>query len=399
MLLEREPGAERRQPVLALSVAGALAVAALAANVGRVAETPQGGRIPALAAIGPGKLGQLRAIQLDPQGRIPVGTEQLGRAALAGAPLSYEPFFAVATGGFRDARSAGSEGDARLLREALRRNPRSREARVFLLRHAVGTGNLSGAIDQIASLNRLGSASGQLMSAVGRAISTPKLCDEAARALAPHPELFAAFLRGFSDAPKPRELAVRMMDSLPPSAMRDPEVRRLAVKQLVGAGAFAEARRLWGSGTGSTALVHSPDFADAAALPPFNWELVADETGAAERVKGGGVAVDYFGRHPGPLVSQLVTLTPGSWAAKIVYRSESGKGGVTDLQVSCAGSERLLLDKPLDAANGVNQALTVSFTVPADCPGQVLAVAGRPVDTRDSQQLTVRSITVERAGR
>lgn len=396
MLLERDPamGAAHRKGALAAAVA--LAALALLAHVGRIAETPAGGRIPALAAIGPGKIGQLRALELDAQGRVPEGVEQLGRTALAGAPLAFEPFFVAAAGGFRQPKQAGTEQDVVLLNEALRRNPRSREARLFLLRHAVAKGNLGGAIDQIAALNRLTTSTEKLMLAVGQAVNSPKLVDEAATALQPHPELFRPFLQGFALAHQPRDIASRMIARLPASAMNDPQVRRIAIRELVRVQAFAEARQLWGKGTATSGVIHSPDFTDTKAPPPFNWELAADETGAAERVKGGGLSLDYFGRHPGPLASQLLTLAPGSYRAKVIYRSEGGTPGALGLQVQCIGQESNLLDQPLDAAIGVNQALTVGFTIPAGCAGQMLNLAGRPRETREPQQAFVRRVEVER---
>jgi len=396
MLLERETRQAPARRGRAIAAFAALAGLALLAHAGRLAETPVGAATPGIGALGPARLGQLRAVQLDPQGRVPAGMAQKAQQALAAAPLAYEPFFAAAAAGFRNPRDAGSARDVTLLKEALHRNPRSRESRLFLMRHAVATGDLGGAIDQIAALNRLNGATEQLMLGVGQAINTPKLVDEAATALRPHPELFNPFLRGFTSARKPRDIAIRMVTSLPPSAMQDEVVRRMAIRELVRVQAFAEARRLWGSAVQSAGLVHSPDFTDTKAPPPFNWDVTADETGAAERIAGGGVSLDYFGRTPGPLVSQLLTLAPGSYRAKIVYRSESGTPGALGLQVRCVGQDANLIDRPLDARIGVNQALTVPFSVSAGCAGQLLSLAGRVRETRESQQATVKSVEIER---
>jgi hypothetical protein len=350
-----------------------------------------------LGAFGPGKIGQLRALQLDSGGQSPAGTDRLGKEALASAPLAYEPFFAVALAGFRGQGANGSTHDGDLLREARRRNPRSREAHVFLMRHALSVGNLNEAIGELAVLNRLTSAvTDQLMPGVGKAISTQKQVDQAIAALAPHPELFEPFLRGFSASKKAPEISRYLVSRLPQAALAQPKVRTLAVKELVRAGAFAEARSLWGGQGGQTGAVHSPDFTDTKSAPPFNWELVTDTTGAAERQRGGGISLAYYGRDPGALASQLVTLAPGTYRARIAYRTLSGLPGALGLQVQCAGQEAKLFDAPLDGKPGSEHVLLVSFAVPPQgCVGQVLALVGRLQESRDPQEALVRSLTIE----
>ena len=387
--------------IVALAAGGGLAAAALLANLARKAETPAAAESPLLAALGPGKLGLLRAQQLDPAGRPPKGIERVARAALASAPLAYEPFFGVAAAGFRGEKQFGSKGDAALLEEALRRNPRSREARLLLMRHAVGTGDLKRAIEQLAVLNRLNSKLvGELMLALGKAIGSERQVDEAVAALRPHPELYRPFMTGFAAAEKPAALVVRLVPQLPSAALADREVRRLAIKEMVSAQAFAEARRLWGDATASRGLVHSPDFADTKAPPPFNWELAANSTGAAERQPQGGIAVDYYGRTPGSLVSQLLTLAPGTYTAMLRYRTDSGEPGALALQVGCAGGGAMLAQRPLEGRAGRETVMPLTFTVPpAGCRGQLLTVAGRVQEARDPQAVVLTRLDLAQGAR
>lgn len=395
MRIERDMQAGSHRVLKALAAGAAVAAVALLAHVGRIAESPVAGAVPALAAIGPGKIGQLRAIQLDQTGAVPAGTAELGRSALAKAPLAFEPFLAVAAAGFSGKGAVGSAADARLLEEAMRRNPRSREARYFLMRHALGTGDLNGAVTQIAALNRLTrGVTDQLMPGLGAAIRSERQVDEAVAALVPHPELLEPFLKGFAASPKPAALSTRLVARLPRTSFANPEVRRRAVSLLIAAQAFAQARALWGTGAGSGALVNSPDFSDTKAPPPFNWEMEANSTGAAEPDPAGGLAVDYFGRSPGPLVSQLLTLAPGTYKARLDYRTLGGTPGALGLQITCAGKELRIFDQPLTGAAGSTQALVVTFTVPSGCPGQQLAIAGRVQESRDSQQALIRKLDV-----
>lgn len=394
MRIERDSETGSHRVLKALAAGLAVAALAVTAHVAKIAESPVAGAVPALASFGPGKIGALRAVQLDQTGAVPAGTAALGREALAKAPLDYLPFMAVAAEGFRSKGAIGSEADARLLAEALRRNPRSREARYFLMRHELGRGDLKAAVYHISVLNRLSNGvTDQLMPGLGAAIRSEKQVDEAVAALAPYPELLEPFLKGFTAKPKPAALSTRLVARLPRSSFADPDVRKSAVKVLISAQAFAQARALWGtSGTGG--LVHSPEFSDRNAPPPFNWELRANSTGAAERDPNGGLTIDYFGRTPGPLVSQLLTLTPGTYKARLDYRTLSGVPGALGLQMTCAGKELLVFNQPLTGAAGASQALVVTFTVPQGCPGQLLAIAGRVQESRDAQLVLVRKLDV-----
>jgi hypothetical protein len=385
------------------AIAAALGCAGLAllANAGNTAAKASQFRLPLLGAIGPGKLGELKSLKLDSEGKAPASIDAVARRALPGSPLAFEPFFGVAAAAFREKTAVGSARDAALLQEALRRNPRSREARLLLLRHALGTGKLGEAIDQIAVLNRLTpGAADQLMAGLGGAIRSPRQVDEAVDALKPHPELYRPFLRGFKLARQAPELAIRLVSRLPEPALADPVVRKMAIEEMVEAKAFAEARALWGKGLGKPGqLVHSPDFSDSKAPPPFNWTLAESESGVAERDRGGGLLVDYYGRSPGLLASQLLTLAPGSYTARLEYSTEAGNPSATVLQVSCAGSPAPLALLPLDAMVGASRTASLAFTVPAEgCKGQVLGLAGRVQERRDPQTLLVRRLDAVRGG-
>lgn len=381
----------------------ALAAVALAANAGRLAESPAAAAAPALAAIGPGALGQLRAQSFDRPGRNAASLQRLdgmAAAALAGSPLSHEPFMAVAAGKLRDGKALTAADEARL-QEALRRNPRSREARIMLMRRAIAVGNLRGAVDQIAGLSQLNSeAAGVLLTGLGKALRSEAQLDEAVAGLKAHPELYKPFFTGFVQAPRAPDMTIRAVAALPPAALADRDLRAMAIAAMVDARAFASARAMWGAGLAGAAqgLVYSPDFADAKAPPPFNWELAANETGAAERDLAGGLTVDYYGRRPGWLVSQLLTLKPGTYVATARYATLDGVPGAMAVDVSCAGGGPALASAPLAAKAGPEQALRLSFTVPATgCGGQVIAVSGRVQEMRNAQQVSLRSLAVSGA--
>jgi hypothetical protein len=401
--LPPDRSARVRQRFVAVALSLACAGLALLANAGRLAETARGGQIGLGRWLGPGKLGELRAQPFDSTGRPPPGIAGLARQALPVAPLAYEPFFGAGSAGFRASGSAGSARDAKLLREALRRNPRSREARTLLLRHALGTNQLTPAIEQLAMLNRLNpGAIEQLMAALGQTIATERQAIDAVDALRPYPELYRPFLRGFLTAAKEPKLAIALVTRLPADTFTDPQVRSSAIQVMVRAQAFAAARALWGVGLGKDkgALVHSPEFADRRAPPPFNWALTVDETGAAEPGKAGGLDVIYYGRQPGTLVRQLLTLGPGTYTARVEYRTLSGQPGAIGLELRCAGADQAFALRPLDAKVEAEADAAVTFTVPAQgCSGQMLSLVGRALEERRQQEMTVRRLDVVRGAR
>lgn len=393
----------RRHPKgVALGLAAGLAAVAGLSFLAQFAATPSGAVLGFSKVLPSGELGALRVMQLDPSDRIPAGIVAQARRALAVAPLSSEPFAGAGSAGFGKPDSFGSNADAALLREALRRNPRSREARALLLRYALGTDQLGPAIDQLAVLNRLNpGAIDKLMGAFGQTLASEQQVIAAVDALKPHPELYRPFLGGFVRANKAAPLAIALVTRLPASSFNDPEVHQVSIQLMVKAQAFGAARALWGGRPGKqpTGLVFSPDFTDRRAQPPFNWQLTTDESGAAEYGKSGGLSVIYYGRQSGALVRQLLTLAPGTYTARVKYRTLSGLPGAIGLELRCAGSPEAVALRPLDGKVDSVAEATLSFAVPAQgCGGQMLALVGRPIEERRQQELVVQRLDVTRGG-
>lgn len=403
-ILKREASVGTPRRLRALATGLALGAAALLATAGRLAETPVAATNPLLSAMGPGGLGSLRAAMASQEKNVPAGLPAKGRAALAGSPLAYEPFLAVAAEGFRRPGASGSAAEAKLLAEAVRRNPRAREARMLLLRHGLATANLGMTVEQLALLIRLGNPDGhKMIEALGIAVNSPRQVDEAMAAFAPHHDLYRDFLLGFSARPKSAPTAARLAQRLPPSVTADLYLQQLVLKFLVDAGAFAEAKALWqrhaGGKRGGT--IHSPDFTDARAQPPFNWELAENEVGAADRTPGGGVSLVYYGREQGSLVRQLLTLPAGTWRAAVSYTveaTEGGDAGVIVLRLRCAGTQTLLGEMPLVAGTGNSARATLTFAVPAGCEGQYLSLDGVTAEGHVREEILVRRIDVAGAG-
>lgn len=390
----------RRWPRLsALLVAGALVCAVILATLGAAAEQATAGNNAALSAFGPGKLGRTRyALAQAIAGNFAID-ERTVAGALRSAPLASDPFAAIAANGLR-ARQKGSPRETALLDEALRRNPRSRAARILAMRTLVANGKLEPAFDQLAAFNRLNPDLVQtVMGAMTDRIATPRMMDQAIAAIGSHDELYVSFVDTMARRPRSPAVVVRMAERLPASVLANREVRASVVQQLVSVNELRRARSLWQAGTrnNGTGLVHAPEFTDRSSAPPFNWELMSGSTGVAEPNAGGGLSIVYFDRSPGYLVRQLLTLESGNYRILARFEKVSGNGDNVRVQLKCVEADKVLAEFALVASKpGLNE-LQFSASVPGEgCSGQYLAVVGAASDQRGETQVVLRKLDVVR---
>lgn len=391
-----------RRGLMAGGALSGLVLAVLLSAAVRVAEGPAAGASGRDNGPGPAALGVLRyELSRIGNGRPRLDAETAARA-LATVPLASDPFTALAALGLDGKIKADPARNAALLEEALRRDPRSRTARILYLRQLAMKGDLKGAFDQLAVLWRLNPALvEQVMDGLSGQINSPRRVDQALEALRGHDSLYLPFVTRMTGKNKPREIVDRLAERLPTSALSNPELRAALVRQLVDAGSFQRARQVWAGGLKrpSKGLVHSPDFTDADAPAPFNWKLEVNSTGSAERAKGGGLNVAYYDRAPGPLAAQILVLAPGSYRATIAYETLGGTVRTVKLQVTCRGTGAVLGEAWLAPRRSGQAPLVVPFTVPASgCAGQVLAVTGVASEERGEVQLAVSRIDVVAGG-
>lgn len=401
-MLPTQRPADLRRMVAALSVFVALVVAIFLAGVARVAQTPAAGARGGLERIAPGALGVIRfKLAQVGSGRIDIDPA-LARRAASGMPLAGDPFAALAADKLASNPKGTSGREAALLAEALRRDPRSRTARILLLRQMAATGNIEGAFQQLAGFSRLNPGLvDTIMASITSRITTPGQVDEALAAIDQHETLYRSFVRQMSNKPKSAEVALRVAEQLPAHVLAHPEVRRAMVNQLVRSGEFAVARNMWqrGNPAGASGLVHAPDFSDTRTSPPFNWELTVDSTGAAERNRGGGLTIAYYDRNPGPLAKQLLTLAPGSYRATAEFEVLGGTADNVHLTIACYGGETHLGHVPLKASKPGRNRLALDFVVPTiGCRGQTLSISGVASEERGETQLLLRRVDVTAGG-
>lgn len=391
-------------PVVRRAIAAAiffsLGAAVMAANLARVLENPASAN--KVASWGPAALGKVRGQLIG----IQVGQKEFdivsARRALASAPLASEPFAVIAASSLSGDPRGTTATELALLREALRRDPRSRAARILTLRSMAASGNLTGAFEQLDVLNRLSPVLvARAMDSIARLVSTPERMDLALKSLANHRSLYGPFVDGMVGKNKSSAILVRLANGLPPYILAMPTIRNSVVAQLVDAGEIALARSLWLRGIPSAppGLVFSPDFSDRRTSPPFNWQMLAGPSGSAEFGRNGGLAVVYYDRSPGRLARQIVTLAPGRYRLSTEFKLLSGSADNVRLQVFCSGASKPLAEIPL-FSNGAGAARSqATVVVPAQsCDGQELVVAGVIVDRRSETELDLRRVDITPAG-
>lgn len=338
--------------------------------------------------------GQLAGLQLN-QSEFDAAS---ARRALASAPLASEPFAAIAAASLIQDPLGKTGRESALLAEALRRDPRSRAARILLMRQLAVSGDMSGAFAQLDVLYRLNPVLvTKAMDSIAGLVNTPKRMDAALAALSGRPNLYEPFVVGMVGKDKPREIVVRLAQGLPANILARPEIRRSIVGQLVEVQEFALARSIWQAGLAkqSSGLVFSPDFTDRQTPPPFNWQLFETTSGAAGYVKPRGLAVNYYDRSPGRLARQIVTLPPGRYRLYVEFKLVGGLADNVRLRIGCFGAPDVLAEIPLFASGPGLRKAEAGFEVPAQaCSGQELAVWGVVTEKRSEAEVELQRVDI-----
>jgi hypothetical protein len=333
-------------------------------------------------------------------------TVALARKALRHAPMLDDPML---VGGV-SALVANDTGKARqLLAHALDRNPRSELARLLMLELDLRTKDVHRAVSDMTILGRLlPDVQTVFVPELARLARDPRTSEALAPTLRSDPRILAKVLRYLAEnGASPAsilKLAGRVPTAAPPEEIED--WREPLLRAMVARGDIQNARHLWAVFAGMKQVpsdggtVYDGSFRGLPGLPPFNWTFKAADFGAAERNKKGGLEVEYYGRDPGELATQLIALAPGRY--RLAFRAE---GDIHDTQhrmfwrVQCARADNArLIDLP--AADLVFSGRTIAgdFNVPADCTTQWLKLVGEPTEFPKIENMTVRQVQIARLG-
>ncbi len=309
---------------------------------------------------------------------------------LAKAPLEEEPFVIAGANLDPDQEIERSES---LLRIAVRRNPRSREARLLLLDRLARRGDVTGAVAQVEVLTRLLPSEGRAMmsDALVALVNEPSLRRETLAAIEGNTtklEMLRALSRNGANASVLLE-SIETLGQLDLGERRDDFVASL-VNPLLRAGDWQGALRVWTyfnpTASAGDDLVLDPQFAGEFG-PPFGWEVRSNSNGYA-RLGDRGLEGEFYGRSNTELARQVLFLDPGDYSLTI--RSETLGEGIR-LLVACP-QEGTILEEPLD-----DRSKTMQFSLTGDCPAPALRILGRASDPPRASAFAISEIELERA--
>lgn len=318
--------------------------------------------------------------------------------AMARAPLAGEPLFFFGMKALGEDDLAAAE---RLLVEARARDPRNAYPRIALMALYIRTGRVREGSRELATVARLEPRGSQLLvPQLIRLTRSAEAREALVEAVGDQP-IMADVLTALAAEETDPAVLVSLSRRQPPRPDGGfAEWQRRLLARLVEAGDVARAFELWRGFVGGErgALLYDAEFRGRPGPPPFNWELVADDVGAAERGRDGGLDLEYFGRRSGPLARQLLLLRPGRYRVAFqVEGNATGQGSRIELKIACRGGASLLA-LPFRGVTQTVRRAEADFTVPGGCEGQWFSFAGEAAEFPNTQRARVTNLSLTPAG-
>jgi hypothetical protein len=340
----------------------------------------------------------------DSGGRLSPEELARSRAALNGAPLASEPFFAAGLG----ALASGNNSKASvLLAETLRRDPRSRLTRLILLDRYLRTNQVAKATENITVLAALIPGAGKVMlGELAKFAINPATRGALQTSLEANPAMLQNVMESLAsdDADPAIILDLWRHSRALRSIANNGRWQAALVQRMVSQGNVDAAYAAWksfapaGAVTDTENLLFDPTFRNAAAPPPFGWRLANKAAGTAEPTDGGAIYLDFFGREKADMMSQLLVLKPGHYLLRFQAEGDAGgEGSRLVWTIDCAPAKQRLLEMPMRGIGSAPKLVETGFVVPADCPAQRLLVQGLPGEFFEGQNATISHLQVVEA--
>jgi hypothetical protein len=325
----------------------------------------------------------------------PTMLAQVRRAALA-APLDARAFLILGHQQWLD----GHPGAAVKTFEAGQKlDPRLRLIHLLLLDRYLRTGRYADAAGQFSLLARLaGRAQGPIVKAMAAMSLDPKTRDAVRATLRSDPSLERGVLSAMASGDIPPSTIFALASPTAQADATSPASWGLIlVNRLVQQHRYTMARNVWQhiyrlSDAQTADPLFNARFAEGRSAPPFDWSLTADSLGAAD-IRDGSLAIDYYGRDSGNLVSQLLVLKPGRY--RFAFTVDPGK---TDnaaklfWSLTCTTGGTPSLMNHAITAGATKRRIAADLVVPAGCPAQMLTLRGEAGEFPAPISLTVRDL-------
>jgi hypothetical protein len=332
----------------------------------------------------------------------PAAKREANRALLR-APLYDDPFLVA---GIDRVLRRDYRGAEPLISHALARNPRARLTRLFRLDLELRAGRAEAAGSDMTILSRLlPEVQKVFVPELARLARDPQTRGPLRQALRSDPDMLNNVLNHLATHGTDPDVVLAFAGPSPPSprSADAPDWRRALLDSMVAKGDLARAYRLWALYAhlppGTQPGIYDGNFQGLAGTPPFNWNFASSQMGVAEPDKRGALQVEYYGRTPGELASQLLALGPGRY--RLSFHAE---GDLKTEQhrliwrVQCEKSKAVILELPLANITYTGRNVATDFSVPPDCDGQWLRLMGEPTEFPKIENVAIRAMKIQRLG-
>jgi hypothetical protein len=327
------------------------------------------------------------------------------RAAALKAPLAEEPFLLAAVDAIvqKDARRG-----EQLLVAARNRDPRSDWTRLLLLDRYIRRSDIIAVTKEMGALSGIApAASGVLIGELARMAQSPETVGPLEAALRKHPRFRDDLLQHLADKNADPDLILRVARNVPARAGASgpaPWQVKL-VTSLAERGQIQRAYQLWRTffvprAPEKKSGVYDGNFRGLAGGAPFGWHFPASPAGLAERTAAGTLQVDYYGRDPADLATQLLMLPPGEHRLTVRAGGEAeGEGSKLSWKVQCQPSKAEVADLVFRKLTYAPKVMAVNFTIPASgCSAQWLRLIGTAGEFPKAQNATISTVQISAAG-
>lgn len=387
-------------------ITGLIAVGALSIGVAAAATWSayhgwhRHGRIEAESAY----VSALNAAMLDPQQPRPAAPAALASPAvrLAHHPLDGGALSQVAL----EATLSGKNDVARpIMQEVVRRNPRAKAGRIWLMADALRRGDLATATGHIERLMAIdpGQSLGYfpILADIAKQRGGERLI---ADILARDPMWRTQFLGYLTTRGVAPDRIFRLNTGSAGGARIGAEPAQTAlIRQFISRGDYDGAYIAWVNFLPPSALtkvttVYDGGFAGLPGPQPFNWSFADSDAASVGIDRGHGLHIEYPGSQSVRLASQTVLLKPGTYRFDYTAEGsgEAADGGAIGWHLTCLPDNKSILDLPVAGLTDRPARRATGFTVPAGCNAQLLSLDAALGTFPQSRSLTIAQVAINK---
>ncbi len=351
-----------------------------------------------------GYIAALNAAMLDPQQPRPAAPAQLVAPAvgLARRPLDGNMLAQAAL----EATLSGKRDMARpIMQEMVRRDPRAKAGRMWLMADALGRNDLAAATAQIERLMAVDPVQSVAYFPILADVARQRGGERAIGAvLARGPSWRTPFLgylttRGIDPA------RIFRLNTAPAGTVNtDNEAAQGAlIQQFIARGDYDGAYVAWVNFLPPDALakvttVYDGDFAGLPGPQPFNWSFNDGDAASVGIDRGHGLHINYSGGQTARLANQTVLLRPGSYTLEYVAQGsgEAADGGALSWRLACLPASTQILDVPISGLTDRASGRATRFTVPDGCNAQLLSIEATLGTFPQSRSLSIAQVAIKK---